>query len=323
MNQTEFSKKFESEKHLYNSWGYYAQSRILNELEKQVDLQTFIKINSEPRIKETNSLIQKAFYRGKNYKDPYNDITDKVGIRFVVLLNDDIRTVCTTLESIPDWTYSEDRNYENERLKNPELFTYQSVHYVIRSKAGLVYEGTDIPPGLPCEVQIRTLLQHAYSELTHDTVYKNKTKSRPEVHRKIARSMALIEAADELFGEVNNMLNAKDVLFESLMSNLRLAYSKITEPDYVKELNMFIFDSYQEVIDSIDIADINRYLLNKPIIAELVRKNFDSSLLHRQPIILFLYYFITRKRNKALKLWPLTEKEIEPLYTDLGINIPD
>lgn len=323
MNQTEFREKFESEKPLYNAWGYYAQSRILNELSRQVDLQTFIKVKSEPRVKETNSLIQKAFYRDKNYKDPYNDITDKVGIRFVVLLNDDIRTVCTTLESITDWTYSEDRNYEDERLKNPELFTYQSVHYVIRSKPGLVYEGIDIPPGLPCEVQIRTLLQHAYSELTHDTVYKSKTKSKPEVHRKIARSMALIEAADELFGEVNNMLNAKDTLFESLMSHLRLAYSKIAEPDYVKELNMFIFDAYQEVMDSIDIDDINRFLLNKPVIAELVRKNFDSSLLHRQPIILFLYYFITRRRNKALNLWPLTEKEIEPLYTDLGISIPD
>src|SRR3546814_12228521 len=29
--------------------------------------------------------------------------------------------------------------------------------------------------GTPCEVQLRTLLQHAHSQLTHDTIYKPKT----------------------------------------------------------------------------------------------------------------------------------------------------
>jgi len=323
MTDLELRNKFESEKSFYKAWGHYAQSKILGVLGEQVDLDLFLKVKPAPRIKDTNSFIEKAFYRDKNYQDPYNDITDKVGIRFVVLLNDEIKIVRSVVESMPDWTYSEDRNYEDERLKNPEIFTYQSVHYIIRSKPGIVYDGIKIPSDIPCEVQIRTLLQHAYSELTHDTVYKSKTRAKPEVHRKIARSMALIEATDELFGEVNNMLHAKDTIFENIISKLKLSYSKIIEPDYARQLNMSIFDAYQDVIEAIDINDINVFLLNKPFIAEIIKKNFDKNLLYRQPIILFLFYFIYKRRNKALKLWPLTERELEPLYSDLGLSMPD
>jgi hypothetical protein len=123
-------------------------------------------------------------------------------MRFVVLLTADIKKVGEVIEAGVRqgfWEASKDRDYEKERLDKPLEFSYQSVHYVLRAKAGIVHQGYNIPEGASSEVQIRTLLQHAHSELTHDTLYKPKTTAQSEVKRTVAKSMALIEATDEFF----------------------------------------------------------------------------------------------------------------------------
>ncbi|TOO37902.1 (p)ppGpp synthetase, partial [Vibrio parahaemolyticus] len=78
------------------------------------------------------------------------------------------------------------------------------MHYVVRARVDLQVKGLMIKAGTPCEIQVRTLLQHAYAELTHDAVYKAKTVVEPEVHRTVAKSMALIETTDDFFSDVNN-----------------------------------------------------------------------------------------------------------------------
>nr|WP_249804714.1 MULTISPECIES: hypothetical protein [unclassified Bradyrhizobium] len=67
--------------------------------------------------------------------------------------------------------------------KTPYEFRYQSVHYIVRSRGDQKLDGQNITAGTPCEVQIRTLLQHAHSELTHDTIYKPSVKGTPAIAR--------------------------------------------------------------------------------------------------------------------------------------------
>ena len=38
-----------------------------------------------------------------------------------------------------------------------------------------MYNGHTIEKDTPCEIQIRTLEQHAYAELSHDYVYKKES----------------------------------------------------------------------------------------------------------------------------------------------------
>ena len=68
-------------------------------------------------------------------------------------------------------------------------------------------EGVTIPKGLTCEVQVRTLLQHAYSELSHSRIYKPSFDPDAKVKRVIAKSMALLETTDDFFEEVNDRMN--------------------------------------------------------------------------------------------------------------------
>jgi ppGpp synthetase/RelA/SpoT-type nucleotidyltranferase len=55
------------------------------------------------------------------------------------------------------------------------------------------------PIQIPCEVQVRTLLQHAWGELTHENVYKPGTVGVPEMFSTLSRHLAgMLKEVDEL-----------------------------------------------------------------------------------------------------------------------------
>ena len=68
------------------------------------------------------SLVQKAFHRHKGYKDPYDEIEDKVGLRFVVLLSEDIRVIEEDILACPHWDATKARDFEEEREAKPYEF---------------------------------------------------------------------------------------------------------------------------------------------------------------------------------------------------------
>src|ERR1019366_6806543 len=140
------------------------------------------------------------------YQNPYEEIEDKVGLRFVVLLIEDIRTIEAAVKEAPHWVASLARDFEREQEARPYEFDYQSLHYVVRSALPFEFEGVVIPSDIPCEVQVRTLLQHAYSELTHDTIYKPNVRATPLLKRAAAKSMALIEATSDYFSSVSKTI---------------------------------------------------------------------------------------------------------------------
>ncbi|HAX2332803.1 TPA: (p)ppGpp synthetase, partial [Escherichia coli] len=163
-----------------------------------IGMDSILKIEPSYRLKDISSLIEKAFYRSKNYQNPYKEITDKVGVRFVVLLTDDIPIIKEIIENCNLWEYSEDRDFIKEKEEKPYLFDYQSVHYVVKNLESIEIENISIPVGTPCEIQVRTLLQHAYAEVSHDSVYKCKAQPSAEIKRRMARTIALMESTDEL-----------------------------------------------------------------------------------------------------------------------------
>jgi putative GTP pyrophosphokinase len=176
MNEVEFLRKWDSEREMYIAWGSFVATQISDALQvadQTLDLKKFLKIPPTPRVKEADSLLGKAFHRNKPYKNPYEEIEDKIGVRFVVLLTSDIKNIARVIENSKLWHASLDKDYEAERDNRPLEFTYQSMHYVLKAADDLTIEnGIAIPRGTPCEVQLRTLLQHAHSELTHDSIYK-------------------------------------------------------------------------------------------------------------------------------------------------------
>lgn len=324
MNQEEFIAKYQSEIPIYQAWGHAVNQYITDSLTsklggaKQVDL--FLKIPPKPRIKDTDSIISKAFFRDKKYTDPYEEITDKVGVRYVLLLRQQIGTISDIVEHSTLWTHSKDRDFEDERNKEPLIFDYQSVHYIVRNKSIATLNGISIPPNTPCEIQIRTLLQHACCELTHDTIYKPKTRTKnPTIHRSIAKSRALTEATDDIFVEVNVTLQNENKQINSFLSSLKVLYDCVATNNYEEKTNIFILDAFSELLGAISVSDIEQFLDEHPFIKDVVPRKSRTSFLYKQPVVLLLYYLIKSQRTALRQLWPLTESEIQPLYSDLGI----
>jgi ppGpp synthetase/RelA/SpoT-type nucleotidyltranferase len=230
MEERELLEAYESEKDALKAWGGFVLTSICEELGRMLPsdfkLDDLLKVPPCCRVKSDASLVAKAFFRRRKvYTNPLQEITDKIGVRFVVLLESETSLVEKALRNVNAWTFEKDRDYEQERSERPEIFTYQSVHYVVYSNSRMSQDGVEIPYRFPCEVQIRTLLQHAYSEFSHRYYYKNTTQSGDLGRRLLARSCALIEVTDGFFSQASESIRAFADKAERLLQEASRLYT--------------------------------------------------------------------------------------------------
>lgn len=322
MTEAEFLERWSKERPMYEAWGHIVVERIMDAVEQQVtplSADIFVRIPPKPRLKANSSILEKAFYRNKNYQDPYDDITDKVGVRFVVLITRQIEIVEKAILDCPDWEASKDRDYEQEQAENPIQFDYAAVHYVVRSRLDNIYGGIKVLAGTACEVQVKTILQHAYGELTHDTIYKPTVNATHQMRRAAAKSMALIEATNDYFSQVVSEVESVVSPNKSVTDQLSLIYIDkiqiVPEPTKAEGL---ILEAYQDQISVDCFPAIKKLFEDKPFLVDRVKEQSIAKLLFRQPVILLVYYFVDVTPHKMKLNWPLTPEELRPIFVDLG-----
>lgn len=311
-----FLKRYGEEKPMFKAWGYYVKKNVYIELGKiNTDISKIIKIECEPRIKGNDSIIAKAFFR-KNYEDAYEEITDKVGIRFVVMVNKQIEIIKNIIERSDIWDYSKDQDYEESIEKNPDIFSYESVHYIVRNRHDISENGILIKKGTPCEVQIRTLEQHAYAELSHDYIYKQEAKTTSITKRYMAKSMALNEVTDELFGRVYDMIESENIKYYNLISFLR---SKIPFENYNEKIDRSIFECISLMIEKYNIGEetVNNFLSDYYI--DKINKR-QSQMIYQQPMIIMLYILAKNYTAELEENWCFTQDMLSMVFSDLGIT---
>ncbi|WP_163120355.1 GTP pyrophosphokinase [Acinetobacter pittii] len=323
MTENEFLERWRTEEPIYTAWGEYIVSQIVGSLvAHQIEPDVFLKIPVKVRTKNQKSLIDKAFYRNKPYIDPYLEIEDKVGIRFVVLLTDEVAKIGQIIQSHEKWTTLVARDFEEEKSKDPLLFSYQSMHYILRPKDEIEYKGIKITSDITCEVQIRTLLQHAHAELTHDAVYKSKRKVKPTVLRTVAKCMALIETTDNFFVETTNDLNAGPITEFKIIERLDSLYlSKTGLYSNNQKSSLIVFDTFEEFINDQLIDNISSLLEVHPYLVNKIKQRYASFNFYQQSYILFVYWLIENRKYYVTEQWPLDYKIIEYLATDIGISL--
>lgn len=324
MNEINFLTQYNEDKPYLNLWGNKINEYILGELRlilpENKEFESFLKIPPVPRLKDDDSIIEKAFRRSKNYKNPYTDITDKIGIRYVVLLCSQIKIVESIIKNNPNWTFSKDSDFEQEKKDNPLVFDYQSMHYIIRNKNAISEKGVLIPKDTPCECQIRTLLQHAHSELTHDTTYKPQTRSVPEVKRLVAKSLALIEATDDIFGLVHEKIDEMKTTSEQIIKSLSAMYEPVGKTSFNKKINERLLDTYSEFIDDKTLSNIQEFIHERNWIISKIGRNYDNYFLYRQPVVLLIFYLAYYKSYVTKERWPYTDENIRQIFSDCGLS---
>jgi ppGpp synthetase/RelA/SpoT-type nucleotidyltranferase len=191
---------------------YREYARVLREI-----LQTAAKRyapNSlvQTRPKAIASFAEKIQRKKAELSDPVHEFTDLCGGRVVVHFQEELQAMRRFVEEHfeIDWANSSD---VLERLR-PTEFGYRSVHYIVSMKEGVFPSGeipVEVPDevyGLKAEIQVRTFLQHAWADTTHDLTYKSAFPIPQKWTREIARLAAMLEAIDGAFDEIQKGLRS-------------------------------------------------------------------------------------------------------------------
>lgn len=167
-------------------------SNILIELLDEAGLTVHAITN---RTKDIDSFKNKI---DTKYEDPINQVTDLSGIRIIAYVEDDLKLICGIIED----TFQIDVN--NSFNKSDELGTdkvgYRSIHYIARIKDDRI----SLPEykkfkELKFEIQVRTILQHAWAEIEHDKNYKFRGVLPPEIKRRFKIIAGTLELVDREF----------------------------------------------------------------------------------------------------------------------------
>jgi ppGpp synthetase/RelA/SpoT-type nucleotidyltranferase len=143
------------------------------------------------RVKEVESLRRKLERPDRTYSSLW-DITDLVAVRVTLYFEDALEALAKVIERT--FAIDFERSVDKRLPTDPRRFGYRSLHYIceLRPPASL-------DPRFRFEIQLRTLLQHAWAEVEHDLGYKAVDALPASMQRRFARVASLLEIADEEF----------------------------------------------------------------------------------------------------------------------------
>jgi ppGpp synthetase/RelA/SpoT-type nucleotidyltranferase len=153
------------------------------------------------RVKAPASLARKLARPDKIY-GRLEDLTDLVGLRVITFFDDSIEQVARLIEE--NFRVDMDRSVDKRLHQDPNSFGYRSLHYICHPPQELLahHPGWD----WPFEIQIRTILQHAWAEIEHDLGYKSPESVPLPVRRRFSRLAGLLEIADSEFVELRRFM---------------------------------------------------------------------------------------------------------------------
>ena len=145
------------------------------------------------RTKSQESLAGKLARPDKQYRR-LSDVTDLLGLRVIVYFEDAVEQVGDILEQrLP---MALEHSIDRRRRNDGNSFGYRSLHYVCRLEPTA---SSEEPFELCCEIQIRTMLEHAWAEIEHDLGYKTRDVVPIVARRRLNRLAGLLELADQEF----------------------------------------------------------------------------------------------------------------------------
>lgn len=163
------------------------------------------------RLKDPASLARKLARPDRSYRHLF-ELTDLVGLRVTTYFEDAVDRVGKLLEGRLPVTY--EHSTDKRRRHGATAFGYRSLHYVCRLQGAMALDAqsafagslSPVPDGACFEVQVRSVLEHAWAEIEHDLGYKAKDGVPAAVQRRLHRLAGLLELADQEFVAIRSEL---------------------------------------------------------------------------------------------------------------------
>ncbi|MFG2835568.1 GTP pyrophosphokinase family protein [Streptomyces zaomyceticus] len=156
------------------------------------------------RVKAKASTIRKLEDPAKNYTG-ISDLTDMLGVRIVTYFPDDVDRVAEVIRQ--EFEIDDENSIDKRSLLDPDRFGYLSLHFIAQLKSPRIElaEYTRFKEFV-FEVQVRSILQHAWAEIEHDLGYKSSSALPPEIKRRFSRVAGMLEVADSEFQAIRDDL---------------------------------------------------------------------------------------------------------------------
>lgn len=193
-------KEFISKKEIFEAF----KERVINLISDLLRQEALIIHHITGRTKNYESLSKKIDRKSGKYNS-LDDITDLVGIRIISYLESDVDRIASIIRK--EFTVDEENSVDKRDL-NIDQFGYKSLHLVVllNDARGRLAEYKEYK-AIKCEIQIRSILQHAWAEIEHDLGYKGKLSIPDQYKRNFNRLAALLETADIEFDRLKQDLS--------------------------------------------------------------------------------------------------------------------
>jgi len=302
---------------LYAAFGEVLEAR-LTALAKAVGIPATV----TTRTKEIDSLLKKLLRKPEH---SYESVGDKLGARVIVRRLQDVQAVCDSVGRA-----FECGPFENtaDRLAEDRV-GYLSVHVDV-SLSTTDPQFTRFT-GLRAELQIRTLAQDLWSNMSHDTTYKSGSVINQRLKRRLHLLAALVEVADNDYQRVEDEIASfPDTPELQVLRALERQYykfsSRIGDPELSLRVIRLLWPLYGKSPEEMNVyfeqLTVKRLDLLTEVFDEAARTAIDRSAFLFQPEVLMIYDQLERMQYMLRPQWvkEFPEKELERIALRFGIS---
>ena len=233
------------------------------------------------RTKSLPSFVEKM--KRKGYESP-DQATDMSGIRVVTFIESEVVSVTKLLKQ--SFTILPAKSLDKSEELGDSQVGYRSIHLICElGRDRLTLPEYQPFKGMLFELQIRTVLQHAWAEIDHDRGYKFNGVLPADLRRRLNLLAGSLEIADRQFSqlaadadsysaEVEKKTKAGDLDVELSSASLIEYVKNVLQQHGVTSVNQSPPDLFASVIDELHDFGVN----NLQDLSTLLSKDFLNAL---------------------------------------------
>ncbi len=213
------------------------------------------------RTKEIDSLKDKIERKGGKYAS-LMDVKDLCGFRIICYFSDTVDKIAKALEEV--FVFDRENSIDKRATLQSTQFGYLSLHCICSLPKKDIYP--EEMWGVPFEIQIRTVLQHAWAEIEHDLGYKSDFGVPKAIRRNFSRVASLLEIADREFLAIRDDSNEYTKQIRERINSSKGDYvpiDRVSLSEYLRnngEMIKFINTVYEKLGVEIEYVDPGTFI---------------------------------------------------------------
>ncbi len=236
--QKVFIEEFKRERPVFKEYATLLDS-VLNKAVEKLSVLAIVQVRPKGIISFSNKIISKD-----KYQNPLTDMTDLCGARVIVHFQSQVEKVCNFIKE--NFEIDEANSLDTKSRLQVNEFGYRSVHYIVTPKKNEI-SGVAIDEKfkkLKAEIQVRTLAEHVWADISHDRIYKTDLIIPEEWKREAARLSAILENTDKIFADMSQKIDSVSIVYE-------LQYEKVKAGKDIVKFKTLIDVMSDEVDESV------------------------------------------------------------------------